>query len=103
MSRWTDKVPEIRLRKVEALELRAVAFIISIVMRVILLRVSPSMHCTKVEPRAELIWFWREIVEEGRGVPSCLMRSHLSHRLGTFLSSEGEGLLVVMGARAEGA
>jgi hypothetical protein len=43
VSRWTEEVPGIRWRKVEALELRVVALIVSMVMRVILLKVSPSM------------------------------------------------------------
>jgi hypothetical protein len=55
VSKWTDKVPGIRWRKVEALELRVVALMVSMVIRVMLLRVSPSMRWTKVEPRAELI------------------------------------------------
>jgi hypothetical protein len=75
-----------RWRKVEALEFRAVALTVSMAIRVMLLRVSPSMRWTRVEPRAELIWSRREIVVEGRGVPSRLMRSLLSRRVGAFLS-----------------
>jgi hypothetical protein len=103
VSKWTEEVPGIRWRKVEALELRAVALIVSMVMRVILLRVSPSMRWTWVEPRAELIWSRKETVEEGSGVPSRLMRSLLSRRVGVFLSWEEDGLLVVGGAGAAGA
>ena len=44
MSRWTEEVPGMRWRKVEALELRAVALTVSMVMRVMLWRVSPSMR-----------------------------------------------------------
>jgi hypothetical protein len=43
------------------------------------------------------------MVEEGSGVPSRLMRSLLSLRVGVFLSWEEEGLLVVDGAGAVGA
>jgi hypothetical protein len=82
---------------VEALEFRAVALIVSMVMRVMLLRVSPSMRCMKVEPRAVLIWSRREMVEVGRGVPSRLMSSLLSLSVGVFFSWLGEGLLVVGG------
>jgi hypothetical protein len=94
VSRWTEEVPGIRWRKVEALELRAVALTVSMVMRVMLLRVSPSMRWTRVEPRAELIWSLRAMVEVGRGVPSRLMRSLLSRRVGAFLSWDEDGLLV---------
>jgi hypothetical protein len=79
-------VSGIRWRKVEALELRIVALIVSMVMRVMMLRVSPSMHCTKVELRAELIWSRREKVEDGRGVLSHLMRRCHSHNVSAFLS-----------------
>jgi hypothetical protein len=44
VSKWTEEVPGIKWRKVEALELRAVALVVSMVMRVMLLRVSPSMR-----------------------------------------------------------
>jgi hypothetical protein len=44
VSKWTEEVPEIRRRKLDALELRAVALVVSIVMRVMLLRVSSSMY-----------------------------------------------------------
>jgi hypothetical protein len=44
VSRWTEEVPGIRWRKVEALELRAVALTDSMVIKVILLRESPSMR-----------------------------------------------------------
>ncbi len=44
VSRWTEEVPGIKCRKVEALELRVVALTDSMVMRVMLLRVSPSMR-----------------------------------------------------------
>jgi hypothetical protein len=43
MSRWTEEVPGIRWRKVEALELRAVALNVSMVIKVMLLRVSSSI------------------------------------------------------------
>src|ERR1700716_730152 len=42
------------------------------------------------------------MMEEGRGVPSRLMRSLLSRRVGAFLSWVGDGLLVG-GAGADGA
>ncbi len=70
----------------EAFELITVALTVSMVMRVMLLRVSPSMRCIRVEPRAELIWSRREMVEEGRADPSRLMRSLLSLSVGVFLS-----------------
>src|SRR4030081_733996 len=96
VSRWTEEVPGIRWRKVDALEFSAVALTVSMVIRVMLLRVSPSMRWTKEEPRAELIWSRREMMEDGRGVPSRLMRSLLSLRVGAFLSW-GENCLVVVG------
>src|SRR4030088_958774 len=102
VSRWTEDVPGMRWRKVEALEFRAVALTVSMVIRVMLLRVSPSMRWTKVEPRAVLIWSRREMMEDGSGVPSRLMRSLLSLRVGAFLSCGGDGLLV-LGAGAVGA
>ena len=86
----------------EALEFSAVAFIVSMVMRVMLLRVSPSMRWMKVEPRAVLIWSRREMMEVGRGDPSRLTRSLLSLSVGVFFSWLGEGLLVV-GGGADGA
>jgi hypothetical protein len=46
VSKWTEEVPGIRWRKVEAFEFRVVALTESIVIRVMLLRVSPSMRCT---------------------------------------------------------
>ena len=54
MFKWTEEVPGIRWRKVEALEFNAMALIISMVIRV-MLRVSPSMRLMKVEQRAVLI------------------------------------------------
>src|SRR5712691_11046926 len=75
---------------------------VSRVIGVMLLRVSPSMRWTKVEPRAVLIWSRREMVEVGRGVPSLLMRSLLSLRVGVFLSWEGVDLVVVGFAWAGG-
>jgi hypothetical protein len=79
---------------VEALKLRTVALTVSMVIRVMLLRVSLSTHCTKVEPRVELIWSRREMIEEGRGVPSRLIRSLLSLRVRAFLSCGEDGLVV---------
>ena len=102
LSRWTEEVPGMRWRKVEALEFSAVALIVSMVIRVMLLRVSPSMRWMKVEPRAVLIWSRREMVEVGRGDPSRLTRSLLSLSVGVFFSWLGEGLLVV-GGGADGA
>ena len=91
-----------RWRKVEALEFSAVALIVSMVIRVMLLRVSPSMRWMKVVPRAVFIWSRREMVEVGRGDPSRLTRSLLSLSVGVFFSWLGEGLLVV-GGGADGA
>jgi hypothetical protein len=71
-----------------------VALTVSMVIRVMLLRVSPSTRCTKLELRAELIWSRREIVEEERGVPSRLIRSLLSRRVGAFLFYGEDGLVV---------
>jgi hypothetical protein len=103
VSKWTEEVPGIRCRKVEAFELRAVALTVSMVIRVMLLRVSPSMRCTRIEPRAELIWSRREMVEDGSGDPSRLMSNLLSLRVGAFLSCVGEALVLVVGAEAAGA
>jgi hypothetical protein len=64
VSKWTEEVPGIRWRKVEAFELRAVALTVSMVIRVMLWRVSPSMRCTRVEPRAELIRSLSAMVED---------------------------------------
>src|SRR6266849_7053482 len=103
LSKWTEDVPGIRWRKVEALEFSAVALMVYMVIRVMLWRVSPSMRWTKVEPRAVLIWSRREMVEVGRGVPSLLMRSLLSLRVGVFRSWGGLDLVVVGFAWAAGA
>jgi hypothetical protein len=74
--------------------LRVVALTVSMVIRVMLFRVSPSMHWTKVELRAELIRSRSSRVEDGRGVPSRLMRSLLSQRVGACLSWMEDCLLV---------
>jgi hypothetical protein len=103
LSKWTEEVPGIRWRKEEAFEFKTVALTVSMVMRVILLRVSPSMRWIRVEPRAELIWSRREMVEDGRGVPSRLMRSLLSLRVGAFFSCAGDGFVVELGTGAGGA
>jgi hypothetical protein len=55
VSKWTEEVPGIKWRKVEAREFSAVALTVSMVIKVMLLRASPSIRCTKVEPRAVLI------------------------------------------------
>jgi hypothetical protein len=88
---------------VEALELREVALIVSMVINVILLRLSPSMRCTKIELKAESIWSWRKMVEEKRGVQSYLIRSLLFQSVGAFLSGEEDSLLVEVGAGVEDA
>src|SRR5712691_10602802 len=100
-SRWTVVVPGIWWRNWAALVLSKVALIESMVMSVMLLKMSTSTLWTKMLLRAVLILSLMAVVVEGSLDPSLLMMSFRSRRERPFL---GEGaLVVVVGGGAAGA
>src|SRR6266849_10846757 len=90
-SSWTVVVPGIRCKNWAALVLSEVALIESMVMSVMLLKMSTSTLWTKMPLRAVLMLSLMALVVEGSFDPSLLMMSFLSRRERPFFGGGGLG------------
>jgi hypothetical protein len=98
VSSWTVVVPGMRWRNWAAFVLSEVAFTVSMVMSVMLLKMSTSTLWTKMLFRAVLMLSLMAVVGDGSLEPSLLMMSFRSRRERPFLV--GRVLVVVEGGAA---